>query len=259
MKVAQVFDAYKAPKGSIAARCHVLRETERVALIDFCVGALPDCYITQSVLRERMKATGKTASEILANKLPDFGSVMSGDFGEMLTLYFLGTERAEKVEMIKKWRFKQDRRKAAPHSDVVVLYRESETKASANDFVINAESKQKSTKGSFAPIAKAIEGVTQDQTGRLGRTLAWLREKAIDYGDKEGIALIERFTHDLSVSYAKHYKAVAVIDRDLLDAELTRQPAPMPNSTFEVVVIGIKDLKDFYERVFGRAIKEVTA
>lgn len=259
MKVAQAFAAYKTPKGSIAVRCHVLKDEERAALIDFCVGALPGCYITQALLRERVKATGKTAAEILANKLPDPGSVMSGDFGEMLTLYFLATERAEEVAMIKKWRFKQDRKKPAPHSDVIVLHRESEDKASANDFVINAESKQKSTKGSFAPIAKAIEGVTEDQTGRLGRTLAWLREKAIDHGSKKEIALIERFTHELSVGYAKHYKAVAVIDRNFLDHELMRQPSPKINGTFEVVVIGIKDLKEFYETVFGRAVKEVKA
>jgi predicted enzyme related to lactoylglutathione lyase len=44
-----------------------------------------------------------------------------------------------------------------------------------------------------------------------------------------------------------------------LDGELTRQPSPTINDTFELVVIGIKNLKEFYETVFGRAIKEVKA
>jgi hypothetical protein len=259
VKIFHAFDPYSIPKGGIAARCHVLRETQRIALMNFCVESLPDCYITQAALGERMKATGKSASDILANKLPDQGSVMSGDFGEIITLFFLGSERDEKVELIKKWRYKQDRKKAAPHSDVVILHRQFEDKLSKNDFVISAETKQKSTNSPFEPISNAITGLTLDQTGRLARTLAWLREKAIDHGTSEEVAFIERFTHELSVAYSKYYKAVAIIDLDLLDGELTRQPCPATNASFEVVVIGIKDLKAFYETIFGRALKEVKA
>lgn len=259
MKVAHAFDSHTMPNGGIAATCHVLREKERAALLNYCVASLPECYIAQAILRDRVKATALPACTILANKLPDPGSVMSGDFGEIFTLFFLGSQRAEKVALIKKWRYKQDRRKPAPHSDVVLLYREFADKSSKNDFVISAESKQKATKSAFAPIEAAIAGLTLDQTGRLARTLAWLREKAIDQGHREEIALVERFTHDLAVTYAKHYKAVAIIDRELLDGELTRQPSPAINASFEVVVIGIKDLKVFYETVFGRAVKEVTA
>ncbi len=257
MKVINAFAPYAVPKGGIAARCHVLRDRERDALLNFCVESLPDCYIAQGLLRERVKKTGMTPSAVLANKLPDPGSVMSGDFGEMLTLFFLGSERAENLALIKKWRYKQDRRKAAPHSDVVLLFRESDQKASKNDFLISAETKQKATKSAFTPIEKAIEGLTLDQTGRLARTLTWLREKAIDLGDKPDIALIERFTHGLSVPYAKHYKAVAIVDRAFLDEELTRKQASKTDGSFEVVVIGINDLKAFYTTVFERAIEEV--
>ena len=190
----------------------------RAALLNFCVASLPECYITQATLRERIKTTALSASEILTNKLPDTGSVMSGDFGEIFALFFLGSQRPEKVALIKNWRYKQDRKKPAPHTDVVLLYREFADKSSKNDFVISAESKQKATKGTFAPIEAAIAGLVRDQTGRLARTLAWLREKAIDQGQKEEITLVERFTHDLAVTYAKHYKAVAIIDRDLLTA-----------------------------------------
>jgi hypothetical protein len=257
MKIAGAFDSYKPPKDSVECRCHVLREKEQAALMDFLTVSLPDCYITKVQLQERIKATGKSASALLANKTPDPGNVMSGDFGEILTLFFLGSERDEKVTLIKKWLYKQDRTKPAPHSDVVVLYREFDNKSSAKDFVINAETKQKSTKGTFAPIAAAIGGLEKDQTGRLARTLAWLREKAMDHGSKQEITFIERFTHDLSIAYAKHYKAVAIIDLELVKQELTRKPSPAINGSFEVIVIGIKDLKAFYEAVFDRAVKEV--
>ena len=257
MKISKSFDTYPIPQGGIAGSCHVLRENERNALLEYFVKALPDCYIAQAALGERIKATGKTASEILANKVPDPAQIKSGDFGEITTLYFLSSECAEKVTPAKKWRYKQDRNKAAPHSDVVIFHREFDDKASANDYVINAESKQKSAKGAFNPIADAITGIAKDQTGRLARTLAWLREKAIDHGTPQEIKWIERFTHGLSVTYKKHYKAVAVIDLALLDGELTRKPAPAQDGSFEVVVIGIKDLKAFYETVFERAVKEV--
>lgn len=257
MKISSVFDRQQTPKDGVVCRCHVLRDKERVALMNFLIASLPECYITKANLRERTKATGKSASELLANKIPDAGSVMSGDFGEILTLFFLGSERDEKVMLIKKWLYKQDRAKPAPHSDVVILYREFENMASAKDFVISAEAKQKSTKGKFAPIVAAIEGLEKDHTGRLARTLAWLREKAIDHGTNEQVAFIERFTHDLSATYAKHYKAVAIIDVELLDDELNRKPCPAVNGAFEVVVIGIKDLKTFYESVFDRAVKEL--
>lgn len=257
MKIISAFEQQHTPKDGVACRCHVLREKERVALINFLTASLPECYITKAKLRERIKVTGKSASELLANKVPDPGSVMSGDFGEIFTLFFLGSERDEKVALIKKWLYKQDREKPAPHSDVVILYREFENKSSAKDFVISAEAKQKSTKGKFAPIAAAIDGVGRDHTGRLARTLAWLREKAIDHGTKEEAAFIERFTHDLSVTYEKNYKAVAVIDMELLDDELNRKPCPALTGAFEVVVIGIRDLKTLYESVFSRAIKEV--
>jgi hypothetical protein len=259
MKISTAFDRKQTPQDGVACRCHVLREKERIALMNFLAVSLPDCYITKAKLRGRIQATGKSASELLANKLPNPGSVMSGDFGEILTLFFLGTERDEKVSLIRKWLYKQDRAKPAPHSDVVILYREFQNKASAKDFVIGAESKQKSTKGKFAPIAAAIEGIAQDYTGRLARTLAWLREKAIDHGTTDEVAFVERFTHDLSVTYAKHYKAVAIIDMELLDDELKRKPCPVVSGTFEVIVIGIHDLKVLYETVFDRAVREVQA
>jgi hypothetical protein len=258
MNVSHTFDVHTIPANGVGGRCHILRENERNALLEYFVKSLPHCYITQATLRDRVKVTGHAAGFHLGNKLPDPGSVMSGDFGEILTLFFLGSERNEKVELIKKWLYKQDRKKPAPHSDVLIVYREFSDRASVNDFVISAESKQKATKTAFDPITAAVVGLKQDQTGRLARTLAWLREKAIDHGAKEEVSLIERFTHQLSVTYRKHYKAVAIVDRGLLDGELARQPAATTDGSFEIVVLGIKDLKEFYEQVFSRAVKEVT-
>lgn len=254
------FADHAKPDGAIAVRTHILSDDKCAHLEDFFVRAIPDCYIPANVLAARVNETGLSASEILKNKLPDPGSVMAGDFGEILTLFYLGGERSESVRKLRKWQFKQDRTKAAPHSDVVILYRKHADKASKSDFVICAEAKLKSTQSTFCPIEKSVEGYNSDKTGRLARTLVWLKEKAIDHGNPEAIAYIKRFTDDLlNTEFKKNYRAVAIIDRNFLDQEL-QKPLNLPaqSEEFEIIVIGITDLKQLYERSFSRAISEVT-
>jgi hypothetical protein len=258
MNVSGAFRLHALPPGSLPVRCHVLRADQATVLENYLVEKLPDCYITEQQIVDRRTATGMAASEIVANKLPDPGSVMSGDFGEILTLFFLSTERPEATRRIKKWRYKQDRQKSAPLSDVIILHRENVTAPSANDFVICAESKQKATESTFDPISKALEGYVSDNTGRLARTLTWLREKAIDSETTTDIEYITRFTHATAVSYKKHYKAIAIVDRAMLDDEITRAiTLPEQNESFEVIVLGVDRLYEMYNSVYRRAPLEV--
>jgi len=258
MKLAEGFQLHQMPPGALPCRCHILRPDKARIVEDYLVKQLPTCYIASQHLKNRAEETGLSASEVLANKLPDPGHVMSGDFAEILTLFFLGSERQEKTVLVKKWRFKQDRLKSAPHSDVIILYRKDNKSPSSEDFVICAESKQKATASSFIPIAKAMEGFEKDRTGRLARTLLWLREKAIDSGSISMIEYLQRFVRANPVSFFKYYKAVAIIDREILDAELSRPLAlPEQNANFEVVVLGINRLYEMYNKVYQRAIREV--
>ena len=259
MHVSGAFASKSLPDEALEVRYLELHTDQVEFLKDYLIRVLPYCYITRKILKTQVKNTKLKPSMILANKIPDRGSVMSGDFGEILTLLFLNCECSERTFPIKKWRYKQDRTKAVPHSDVVILYRKfTNGKASKDDFVICAESKQKSTNSKFDPIRKAIEGYKTDRTGRLARTLVWLKEKAIDSGTEKQIKYIERFTELSKVEYSKYYKAVAVIDLELVFDEITRDiELPSQNAYFEVLVLGIPDLKDFYETVFQRAIEEV--
>ncbi|WP_019215542.1 Hachiman antiphage defense system protein HamA [Legionella tunisiensis] len=248
------------PDGAISVRTHILDDSKHAHIVRFLSKSIPYCYISKKDLEARVNETGLSASEILKNKLPDPGSVMAGDFGEILTLFYLGSERNEAIEKLMKWQYKQDRTKAAPHSDVVILHREFKDRASKNDFVICAEAKVKSTQSKFSPIEKSIEGYCSDKTGRLARTLVWLKEKAIDEESPESIAYIKRFTDDLlDIEFKKNYRAVAVIDRNFLDQELQKSLAlPEQNEEFEVIVIGIPNLKQLYEQIFFRAVSEVS-
>ena len=254
MNVSDAFKPHKMPPNSLPVRCHVLNPNSDSLLENYLVRQIGNCYIDSKELRRRTEETGLSASEVLANKLPDPGAVMSGDFGEILTLFFLSSERPEVTHIIRKWRYKQDRLKPAPHSDVVILHREDTLRPSMTDFVICAEAKQKATRGPFDPITKAIEGFMADNTGRLARTLVWLREKAIDSDSKSKIEYLDRFTQANTVPYRKHYKAVAIVDRALLDAEISRDlDLPEQSEDFEVVVLGVDNLYDMYNSVYKRS------
>lgn len=254
------FVDYQMPDGAIKVRTHVLTDNKHASLEDFFVRAIPNCYIPTNVLKDRVNITRLSTSEILKNQLPDSGSVMAGDFGEILTLFYLSGERSEPIKQVKKWQFKEDRKKAAPYSDVVILHKKYNDRASESDFVICAEAKLKSTKKPFYPIKESINGYDKDKIGRLTRTLLWLKEKAINHGTPESIDYIKRFTDDLlEIKFTKKYRAVAIIDRNFLDSELQKTlNLPIQSDEFEVIVIGIPDLKQLYERSFSRAISEIT-
>lgn len=243
------FDEYQKPDGAVEVEAHTLNSEHSVALKQFLVSKIPSCYVSQNDLKISMNGTGLSFSEVIQSKFPDKGSVMAGDFGEILTLFYLSSGLDERARKIKKWRFKQDRRKPAPHSDVIILCMENDNGASRNDYVICAEAKVKSTSSTTSPIENSIGGYESDKTGRLARTLLWLKEKAIDKGDGNFLSFMKRFTEEhLSVEFYKYYRAVAVIDCNLLDEELLKSiDIPAQNDEFKVIVIGIEDLKEFYQ------------
>ncbi len=176
------FDDHETPTRSIEVRAHIINDKNASKLESFMAEAIPSCYISPENLDAQKNNTGLPVCDVIKNKLPDAGSVMAGDFGEILTLFYLAGDVAETAKKVKKWRFKQDRTKPSPHSDVIILYREHEGRSSINDFVICAEAKLKSTSSTFSPIEKSLEGYRLDKTGRLARTLVWLKEKRLIMG-----------------------------------------------------------------------------
>lgn len=117
----------------------------------------------------------------------------------------------------------------------------------------------KSTSSNFSPIERSCEGYEKDKTGRLARTLIWLKEKAIDHEGADSLGFMKRFTDDLlDVEFIKQFRAVAVIDRSFLDAELVKSfDIPDQNDDLELLVLGVDDLKNVYEGSYQRAIEEL--
>jgi hypothetical protein len=217
--------------------------------------AVRRCYVSDSVVEERAKATGVSKAEIIAARLPDAGSTMAGDFGEILVYFYQAAKEHPGAAFgPKKWRLKQDRTKPAPHSDVVQFVLPSWPTPSDKDLLLCSEVKTKSTNGSSSPITSAIEDSAKDRTSRLARTLVWLRERALlePLGDIQLVHL-DRFINATEHPPAtKRFRAVAVICSSLVDGELVDAPTEV-SSDYTVVVIAVPDLRKTYTAVFEAA------
>lgn len=222
--------------------------------------AVRRCYISDERLEAAATAANSTRSEVLASLLPDPGSVMSGDFGEIVGYLYLASRQTGAIGP-KKWRLKQDRTKAAPHSDIVQFLLPQWPEASAQDRLICGETKAKATAGNFAPIPAAITGSQKDRTSRLSRTLVWLRERALlqDIGAVT-MAQLDRFINATEFPQcAREFHAIAVICSDLVDAELANLvPNTIPPGC-ALAVISVPNLQNTYTTVFEAVHESVDA
>jgi hypothetical protein len=227
-------------------------EEQADAWLERIVVGIRRCYAADDFLDDRAAQVGVSRAELLASLLPERGSVMAGDFGEILVFIYQGaTERPTTVIGPKKWRLKQDRLKPAPYSDVVQFIVPAWPDASVEDRLLCSEVKTKSTRGDSTPIASAIADCERDRVGRLAKTLVWLRERAIqqDLGTTS-IAHLERFIEATDHPPArKQFRAVAVICSSLIDEELADAP-DIASADYAVVVISVPDLKRRYEALF---------
>lgn len=218
--------------------------------------AVRRCYISDETLQERMVKTSMAAQEIIATKLPDRGSTMAGDFGEILTALFqASSEYPGRVLDPKKWRLKENRRKPAPGSDVVQMILPHWPEASDEDRIVCSEVKTKSTRTNSKPVNSAIADSKKDSSGRLLNTLIWLKERALNTGlSTITVAQLERFINAIDHPAARReFRAVAVIAADLVSDELVGVVAP-PASERALLVISVPDLKANYESVFDAAL-----
>lgn len=214
------------------------------------------CYISDDALRARAEAGKVSGSQVAAAKIPDPGSVMSGDFGELITAFYFAARSLPSIAIDPiRWRYKADRKKAAPFSDVVQLILPSWPVATADDRIVCAEVKAKATAGAFDPIGKAGMGSAADRGGRLVNTLAWLKDKALtDGSDTLEIAQLERFLHAVDHPRASwEFCAVAVIDSDFVEDEIAKGTAPDPHEC-TLIVISVSELKSRYTELFAEIV-----
>jgi Cap4 SAVED domain len=218
--------------------------------------AIRRCYLSDQTLAKLLKG-GFKERDLIQLKIPDAGSVMSGDFGEILTYMFhLCDHVGGELAGAKKWRLKEDRLKASPKSDVVHFALPKWPASSIDDEVICSEVKSKATaSNTYRPLTTAMEGSKGDRTGRLAKTLVWLREKEILQSETGfTIEQLERFLKsDQHPTFTRRFNVVVVICKDLFEAEIVADP-PLTDSVHQTTIIVIPSLHATYTDVFAKVL-----
>jgi len=214
--------------------------------------AFRQCYVTDATLEERATALAVPKSDILAAVLPDPGSTMAGDFGELIVFIYQGAKTyPQAVIGPKKWRLKQDRNKPAPYSDVIHFAVPHWPNASTEDIVFCSEVKTKSTDSGSNPITNAIADCEKDRISRLAKTLVWLKQRAMleDLGSVT-IEHLNRFINATDYPTAKKvFRAVVIICSSLVDNELSNAPDGT-SQDYTLVIISVPELQQTYTSVF---------
>ncbi len=227
---------------------------------DAMANAVRRAYISDAKLAERAQANAISRTAVLATKLPNAGSVMSGDFGEIVAYLYLAGSEGGGIVGPKRWRLKEDRTKSAPCSDVVQLVFSGWPNASPNDSLICAEVKAKATAGAWAPIDAAVTGMNKDRTSRLSKTLVWLRERAIS--DDIGAVSIPQLNRFINATefppYTRRFSAIAVICSNLVNQELNQFVPPVLPQNCALIVIDVPHLHQTYTAVYDAVSASVT-
>jgi hypothetical protein len=235
---------------------------------DFVNTIIPEyksSYISDDELQLRITELHSDKATEFSEILPDKGSIKSGDFGEILSyLLFKNRHKKRQVDGPKKWRWKQEKNVAAPYTDVI-LYSMKHKKPSKDDLLISVESKMKAVANNgYHPIQNAIDGAEKDYVSRIANSLSWIRKKYKDELVKANankaaitnvISIINRYIQSETTGpYSKKVKAIAIIDKDLLEDELVKTVTvpSIPGLDLAVFVVSIKDLQGAYETVFQK-------
>jgi hypothetical protein len=219
------------------------------------------CYIADERLQAIVDAQGHTHQSIVESKIPPKGSVMAGDYGEIMTaLYLASRAHPEEILEPKMWSLKADRTKASQGSDVVQLHLPDWPDASMNDRVTCAEVKTKSTNTKATPIADALADSAKDRESRLAKTLTWIRERAL-LGDTTTVTVdqLNRFIKVDENPPAKfEFRAVAVISSELVadatSADVFANVELPSNDICTLIVISVPDLKNNYQKLFEQLV-----
>ncbi|PET44267.1 hypothetical protein CN514_22090 [Bacillus sp. AFS001701] len=181
---------------------------------------------------------------------------MSGEFGEILS-YFILNEYYLPILLNgpRKWLWKDDRNQAVQKTDVMLFHKEDSP--SKKDLLVSAEIKAKATKNKqYDPVYNAVEGAYDDYLRRLGVSLNWLKAKYVKARNLSEIKDLERFLDPVTYGeYTKHFKAIVVIDTELIEAELVRERELKEfNADFEIIFISINNLKSAYESTYEKIL-----
>lgn len=210
----------------------LLKEGELKTLLDKLPSIYRRCYISDSKLEESLTKLPISREEIIGDRIPNDPVVMSGEFSEIFSTYFLIDKYEKDLNIIldhpNKLFWKEGKNKALHFTDVLLFSNMVGITDSEDDLLISGEIKSKATKNnSYDPIQDAIDGVINDKISRLAYTLDWVKEKFTADINNDGLTYINRYRLPHRKSYKKHFKAVIVIDKEFLTTEIEKERTPL--------------------------------
>lgn len=250
-------------------------DSQSANFIADCFIPFREAYIEEAKLVQNVATYGTTRYEEIAERLPDPGDVMSGDFGEILTFYLacqIWSQNANVFPM--KWRLKDKKKAASPYTDVMLFELHDPAVPSTNDSMITYEVKTRATalgnttykvhkRKSFitykdgkleCTFIEAVFDANKDAVERAAETIPYLKTRCKDLNLTDLYTKINRFSNGVSVSYRKEHNAVAVIDTSTLADQINRLPPDLFTvhpGVSNVFCVPIDNLKAIYENIYS--------
>ncbi|MCW7467674.1 Hachiman antiphage defense system protein HamA [Leptospira levettii] len=218
-------------------------------------------YLKEDELPRFSKKSTDERKKYLANHVvPSTAKIMSGDFGEIFSYFFIQSEYADKNINLygpKKWRWKEHPDSPAPFSDVIFLFAEDPSTPRSTDIAICVESKMSATKPSKSKnrIQDALDGAEKDRFTRLAQTISWIETKYERDNIQSDLPLVRRFKDPVNYPYKQEYYAVAIFDIGHIDLEISKGYAKT-SSEIKLYLLSINDLKKLYQTYFRELIDE---
>lgn len=256
---------------------YVFDNSRKDSFVNDCLVPFREAYIADAKLAYIVGKYNTQRQHEIELQLPNKGDVMSGDFGEILSFYLacqIWSPGANVLPM--KWRFKDKKKAASSYTDIMLFelqHPNNPINASENDVLYTYEVKTRATKltnktypvhrhkssitykdGKIeCTILEAVFGANKDAVERAAETIPYLELRCKEEDCEELYYQIHRFSNAVSTTYHKEYNAIAIVDTNILEDQMSRMPDDLlishPNVK-NVYCLPIQDLQALYEEIY---------
>jgi len=231
-------------------------------------GFYRNAFISEEDLQANIDGMGTSRIEEIQAVLPTDPIIKSGDFGEILS-YAIFTQMCPEYNIAPlKWRWKEDRNRAAHFTDIVLFCCPDETNPQVTDKMMTIEVKTRATEphSDESSINKAINGAINDSISRSAKTLSYVQQRLKRDRNFDAAKKVMRFEEAVKTPYETCFNAIAIVNRAYMgthhigniDTELINKVRSfnasevVKHKSMAVFVVPMDDLKNLYEQLYNK-------
>lgn len=179
-------------------------------------------YISEQDLKARICGLGKKHKEVISAYIPDRNNIKSGEFGEITTTEIIISE-VNNIQMCPyKLQYKNSCNEAMHFTDVIII-----TKDNDKYIIYSVEVKTKISNSEFNMMEEMLDGINNDITSRINRTIHYLQQKAIHSNDKVRMDFYDEIIIGIEQSEVEYvYGGAILLDEKEKDIQLNK---PLPD------------------------------